>query len=365
MCNSPKQTETGPGFQSTLCNRRWVLKCLFVVITVFLFGLEPLPALGRRKYSKCSKCSSLSMRTPNASGNRGNRRIFYAVDVSHDSEGRDSPEKGQLKPVHSKDSTREEALRADSKITSGFGRRSIPTCWVNCGAPKGASSLSRLTGWACRPRVPRRPRSCDLILESALSLKTQPREEHNHEVNPRRVKQRRVVPSWKRNFHYGVDFGTYLSFGLGLEFLVKIMPVLEIRWVRPEGSKIKSADRVLRIGLRFDTGLHGTYYDDDDSSAKTLLMLGPEVGFRMYWPGEKDSSKVRLLHGPFLGLQYFLYRDYWRTHDELEKKLWHFFNVRAGYELGMVLFRRYQIMIFLGTEKIMHLFFGFNFGYGF
>lgn len=304
MSNSPKQTETGPGFQSTLCNRRWVLKCLFVVITLFLFCLEPLPALGRRK---CSKCSSLSMRTPNASGNRGNRRIFYAVDVSHDSEGRDSPEKGQLKPVHSKDSTREEAL----------------------------------------------------------SLKSQPREEHKHQVNPCRVKLQRVVPSWKRNFHYGVDFGTYLSFGLGLEFLVKIMPVLEIRWVRPEGSKIKSADRVLRIGLRFDTGLQGTYYDDDDSSAKTLLMLGPEAGFRMYWPGEKDSSKVRLLHGPFLGLQYFLYRSYWGTHDELEKELWHFFNVRAGYELGMVLFSHYQIMIFLGTEKIMHLFFGFNFGYGF
>lgn len=165
--------------------------------------------------------------------------------------------------------------------------------------------------------------------------------------------------SWKRNLHFGFSIGYQWILPRDFDLLVTTMPMLEIRWVRHEGSKkIKSADRVLWIGLRVDSVLD--YYvfkdEDGDNPRAFIMMAGPMTGFRMYWPGEKVSDVVRMFHGPFFGLQYMATK----LHDDDNKSYKHFAHYRLGYELGIELFRHFQFSTYAENSMFFYVTAGFN-----
>jgi len=157
--------------------------------------------------------------------------------------------------------------------------------------------------------------------------------------------------SWESEFHYGVSAGYEIAFRPlgGFETMLSVMPALEIRKFRPMDSSLKAHDRVLRLGLRMDFGILGCYLcQERDSESSTTIRLGPEVGFRMYWPGKNQKRPVSLLHGPFAGIHVVVLKGEEFEFSGEVKERRHFFrgSFRAGYEFGLMLLQRYQITVY-------------------
>ncbi len=176
--------------------------------------------------------------------------------------------------------------------------------------------------------------------------------------------------TWEFSFHFGVSTGYEIAWFhlVGPDLTLNVMPVLEIRKFRPMGSSLKTYDKVMRFGLRMD--FHHVWgclvCDEEGESPETrMFMVGPEVGYRMYWPGKNQKRPVSLLHGPFAGLQLMVtkygesddYRDPERkTHDL-------FVHLRLGYEFGMLLLQRFQISMYIGYARIIAGVYGINIAY--
>jgi len=138
-----------------------------------------------------------------------------------------------------------------------------------------------------------------------------------------------------RSVHYGLSVGyTWYWF----HHLLNLTPMLEIRLFKPENSRFKTRDVVLRVGLRMD--LMPRVENETKTKSQMLLILGPEAGVRMYWPGEKRSPAARLFHGPSIAFQYERYES--RIEGEVDNS-YHTAWLRVGYELGVMLFRHLQL----------------------
>ncbi len=164
--------------------------------------------------------------------------------------------------------------------------------------------------------------------------------------------------SWEFEFYYGVSAGyeTIFRFLGGLEVMLSVMPVLEIRKFRSMDSSLKAFDRVLRLGLRMDFGILGCYLcQERDSTSGTTIRLGPEASFRMYWPGKNQKRPVSLLHGPFAGIHVVVLKgeEIEFSGEVKEKSYFVRGSFRVGYEFGLMLLQRYQIL-FYGVGETDH-----------
>ena len=176
--------------------------------------------------------------------------------------------------------------------------------------------------------------------------------------------------TWEFSFHFGVSTGYEIAWFhlVGPDLTLNVMPVLEIRKFRSMDSSLKNHDRVMRFGLRMD--FHHVWgclvCDEEGESPETrMFMVGPEVGYRMYWPGKNQKRPVSLLHGPFAGLQLTV-THYKRSDDyrDPERRTHDFFvNLRLGYEFGMLLLQRFQVLMYLGYSRLAFGVYGINIAY--
>ena len=199
------------------------------------------------------------------------------------------------------------------------------------------------------PKIPAKFH-CEMVSEKGETFARRKHEKDKFSV-------RKQAKHRSRSVHFGLSGGyTWYWF----RHLLNLTPMLEIRLFKPENSLFKTRDVVLRIGLRMDlmpwvTNPSSQY--ETETEYHMILMLGPEAGVRMYWPGEKRSPGAMLFHGPFVALQYALYKS--RIEDEVDKS-YHTALLRVGYEFGVMFFRFLQLSARFELAQFFLPNFGFN-----
>lgn len=97
--------------------------------------------------------------------------------------------------------------------------------------------------------------------------------------------------------------------------------------------------------------------NETKTKSQMFLMLGPEAGVRMYWPGDKCSPAAKLFHGPFIAFQYEHYKS--RIEGEVDDSD-HTALLRVGYEMGVMFFRFLQLSARVELCRFFIPNFGFN-----